>query len=233
MRRTAEWAIAIVLVGGLLAGTYARADVSANAGSISGSASQSGSASIAGSNSGGNVQSLGVSVAPVSQSVGQTVGPNTFTGGATSNSFASAPVSQSTGANSLSTGQTSLQTGSTSLQTGTTLSTNPSTTLNINSAAPLERQVQVVENKDYTIRNVPAFGLGTVYPTAPCMGSSQVGGAGVGFSIGIGTSWTDDECGIRETARSFQALGLKDDAIAVICASKYAAVAPACVARQQ
>jgi len=77
-------------------------------------------------------------------------------------------------------------------------------------------------------RNTPAFGLGNVYPTAPCMGSSQVGGSGVGFSIGIGTSWTDDECGIRETSRSFQTLGLTGDAVKVLCTSKYAAAAPVC-----
>ena len=79
-----------------------------------------------------------------------------------------------------------------------------------------------------TGRNTPSIGLGNVYPTAPCMGSSQVGGSGVGFSIGVGTSWTDDECGIRETARSFASLDLKGDAVKVLCTSKYAAVADAC-----
>jgi hypothetical protein len=61
------------------------------------------------------------------------------------------------------------------------------------------------------------------------MGSSTVGAAGVGFGLSVGSSWTDDECGIRETARSFDGMGMKSDAIKVLCASKYAAVAPACV----
>ena len=74
----------------------------------------------------------------------------------------------------------------------------------------------------------PDFTLGNVYPTAPCMGSSQIGGSGVGFSVGVGTSWTDHECGKRETARSFAAIGLKDDALAILCSSEYAAVAPIC-----
>jgi len=82
--------------------------------------------------------------------------------------------------------------------------------------------------QDRTGRNTPAFGLGTVYPTSPCMGSSQVGGSGVGFSIGVGTSWTDDECGIRETARSFQGMGLNADGLSILCTSKYAAAAPSC-----
>jgi len=79
-----------------------------------------------------------------------------------------------------------------------------------------------------TGRNTPAFGLGNVYPTAPCMGSSQVGGSGVGFSIGVGTSWTDDECGKRELARSFQNLQDTFSAKEILCSSKYADVVSAC-----
>lgn len=77
-------------------------------------------------------------------------------------------------------------------------------------------------------RNTPAIALGALYPTAPCMGTSNIGGSGVGFGFGFGTSWTDDECGIRETARSFNGLGLKDDAVSVLCTSKYAVAAPVC-----
>lgn len=80
----------------------------------------------------------------------------------------------------------------------------------------------------YEVKNVPSVFSGNVYPTSPCMGSSSVGGAGVGFGFSVGTSWTDDECGIRETSRSFNGLGLKDDAIKVLCTSKYAAAAPSC-----
>ena len=80
----------------------------------------------------------------------------------------------------------------------------------------------------YEVKNVPSVFSGNAYPTAPCMGSSTVGGAGVGFGFSVGTSWTDEECGIRETSRSFNGLGLKDDAIKVLCTSKYAAAAPSC-----
>jgi hypothetical protein len=79
-----------------------------------------------------------------------------------------------------------------------------------------------------TPRNTPSVFNGNIYPTAPCMGSTTVGGSGVGFGIGIGTSWKDDECGKRETARSFNSMGLKEDALAVLCSSEYAAVAPSC-----
>jgi len=84
-----------------------------------------------------------------------------------------------------------------------------------------------------TPKNTPDFTLGNVYPTAPCMGSSQIGGSGVGFSFGVGTSWTDHECGKRETARSFNAMGLAADALAVLCSTEYAAVAPSCASQKQ
>ena len=77
-------------------------------------------------------------------------------------------------------------------------------------------------------KNTPSVFTGNVYPTAPCMGSSTVGGAGVGFGFSVGSSWTDDECGIRETSRSFSGLGKPDDALKVLCTSKYAAAAPSC-----
>jgi hypothetical protein len=86
-------------------------------------------------------------------------------------------------------------------------------------------------NVDFNItspKNTPAVFSGNVYPTAPCMGSSTLGGAGVGFGFSVGSSWTDDECGIRETSRSFSGLGKPDDAMKVLCTSKYAAAAPSC-----
>ena len=83
----------------------------------------------------------------------------------------------------------------------------------------------------YNIRTVPDASAPNVYPTSPCMGSSSVGGSGMAFGFSVGTSWTDDECGIRETARSFAGMGLNNDAVKVLCSSKYAAVAPACMAK--
>lgn len=80
----------------------------------------------------------------------------------------------------------------------------------------------------YEVKNVPAVVSGNVYPTSPCMGGTSVGASGVGFGFSVGSSWTDDECGIRETARSFAGLGLQGDALALLCSSKYAAAAPSC-----
>ena len=110
---------------------------------------------------------------------------------------------------------------------GNTLS-NGGNSLTVN-AAPIPTQTTTrIEQSDYTVKNVPSVFSGNVYPTAPCMGSSTVGGAGVGFGFSVGTSWKDDECGIRETSRSFSGLGLKEDALKVLCTSAYAAAAPSC-----
>lgn len=76
------------------------------------------------------------------------------------------------------------------------------------------------------LANVPAVSAPNIYPTSPCMGSTSVGGSGVGFGFTLGSSWKDDDCGIRETARLF---GLNTpDGIAVACQSSYAAAAPSC-----
>jgi hypothetical protein len=85
-----------------------------------------------------------------------------------------------------------------------------------------------VQRETINVRTVPTVVTGNVYPTAPCMGSSTVGAAALGWGASVGTSWSDHECGKRETARSFQNLGLTADAIAVLCSSEYAAVAPVC-----
>jgi hypothetical protein len=79
-------------------------------------------------------------------------------------------------------------------------------------------------------KNTPSVFSGNVYPTTNCAHSATVGGAGVGFGFSIGGSYLDDECSLRETARSFQLLNMVSDAVAVLCASKYAAAAPACKA---
>jgi len=86
-------------------------------------------------------------------------------------------------------------------------------------------------NVDFNITsptNTPAVFSGNVYPTTSCAHSSTVGGSGVGFGLALGTSWTDEECSLRETARSFQLLGKTEDAVHVLCVSKFAAAAPSC-----
>jgi hypothetical protein len=110
-----------------------------------------------------------------------------------------------------------------------TLSVTPApVTLTVNEAAIPANTTQRIEQGVLNVRSVPNVFGGNVYPTAPCMGSSTVGAAALGWGASVGTSWSDHECGKRETARSFQNLGLTADAVAVLCSSEYAAVAPVC-----
>ena len=109
-------------------------------------------------------------------------------------------------------------------QGGTSTATAGSSSVTYNEA-PAAAQRNTV-----TVKNTPDLSLSNIAPTAPCMGGTSVGGTGAGFSIGIGTTWKDGDCSLRETARSFAGLGLTQDAIAILCASEYAAAAPSCVA---
>lgn len=84
---------------------------------------------------------------------------------------------------------------------------------------------QTIEAPDLS-RLAPASGIGGLYPSANCHGTSNAGGSGPGFSVQLGTSWKDEDCGIRETARLF-GVGTPDG-IAVLCSSSYAAAAPSC-----
>lgn len=70
----------------------------------------------------------------------------------------------------------------------------------------------------------------TIFPTAPCMGSSSVGATGTLFSISGGTTWTSEECMILETARSFDQAGYTADGLSVRCQGKWAKTAPSCKA---
>lgn len=82
-------------------------------------------------------------------------------------------------------------------------------------------------------KQAPSVFAPSIAPTAPCMGGTSAGGSGTGFGLNFGTSWTDDECNTRETARIFHSMGLMSDALAVICSSAYAASAPSCAGKER
>jgi len=50
-----------------------------------------------------------------------------------------------------------------------------------------------------------------------CMGSSSIGGQGVGFGLSIGTTWTDDNCRHLKNSRQLVALGYHRAATALMC----------------
>jgi hypothetical protein len=50
-----------------------------------------------------------------------------------------------------------------------------------------------------------------------CMGSSSVGGQGVGFGLSLGTTWEDEDCRRRKNARFMYNMGQDHLAIAMMC----------------
>lgn len=139
------------------------------------------------------------------------------TGGTTGGAVTSSPLSNSvstvgdvmTGASSSSVGD--LSTGSSSSQGN--ISGN--TTISTSYAAP-------------KIPVATAYSPGN-HPTAPCMGSTSLGGSAVLFSFSAGSSWEATECMTFEAARSFDQAGMREDALAIKCTSKYSAAAPSCI----
>jgi len=105
---------------------------------------------------------------------------------------------------------------------GSSSSSSSSVTFN----TPAEQRIQY--SGEYEVKGVPDAYAPQVYPTAPCMGSTSIGGSGVGFGFSAGTTWEDKDCTIRETARSFANMGMHDDAVAVLCSSEAAQAAPSC-----
>jgi len=71
------------------------------------------------------------------------------------------------------------------------------------------------------------------HPTAPCMGSTSIGGSAVLFGFSAGSSWEATECMTFEAARSFDQAGMFEDALAIKCTSKYSAAAPSCIRLRQ
>jgi hypothetical protein len=58
-----------------------------------------------------------------------------------------------------------------------------------------------------------------------CMGSSSVGGQGVGFGLSVGSTWHDGDCVRRKDARELHNMGQKAAALALMCQNEAVAAA--------
>lgn len=94
---------------------------------------------------------------------------------------------------------------------------------------PLERSTLQYDGT-YTIKNVPNIAPPNIFPTAPCMGASSLGGAVAGFGIGGGTSWIAENCEHRENARLLHAMGDVPNAKVAMCMQTTMANHPMCQA---
>ena len=84
-----------------------------------------------------------------------------------------------------------------------------------------------------TVKMAPAITAPnmTTTLTETCMGSSTVGGAGVGFGVSLGTTWTDVDCVRRLNAREIASFGDKEAAKELLCINPDVAAAYAAAGR--
>lgn len=87
------------------------------------------------------------------------------------------------------------------------------------------------QTQKYEIKNVPSVNAPDIYPTATCMGSTSGSVNVVGFGGAMGTSWIDEDCRKQEVSRAFAQMGMKEDAVSVLCSVKGAEAAPSCKQR--
>lgn len=64
-----------------------------------------------------------------------------------------------------------------------------------------------------------AFAAPLVAADDTCMGSSSVGGQGVGFGLSVGSTWHDNDCVRRKDARELHNMGQHGAALALLCQS--------------
>lgn len=155
------------------------------------------------------------------------------TGGTTGGAITSSPLSNSVSSvGNLTTGPSSSSVGD--LTTGA--STSSIGNLSTGSSSS---QGNVSGNTTISSSNVvPKIPVATAFspanhPTAPCMGSTSIGGSAVLFGFSAGSSWEATECMTFEAARSFDQAGMFEDALAIKCTSKYSAAAPSCIRLHQ
>ena len=65
-----------------------------------------------------------------------------------------------------------------------------------------------------------AYAAALTASAGTCMGSSSVGGQGVGFGLSIGATWQDDDCNRRRYSAILQSLGEPEAAIQLLCLNK-------------
>ena len=78
-----------------------------------------------------------------------------------------------------------------------------------------------VASTTQTIKNTPSIGLAALASSNDtCMGSVSAGGSGPGFSIGVGTTYKDDNCVMLKNSRELWNMGMKGAAMALMCNDK-------------
>lgn len=75
--------------------------------------------------------------------------------------------------------------------------------------------------KSTTVRNVASPDTPNVYPSAPCRIARSAGLSIAGGALSGGSSVEDVECTLRETARTFQSLGVPEMGLYLMCQNSH------------
>ena len=91
--------------------------------------------------------------------------------------------------------------------------------LSADQRAALDREAAIsIAKLGQTVKNTPGIvGSALVSSNDTCMGSVSVGGSGPGFSIGVGTTYTDDNCKMLKNSRELWNMGMKAASLALMC----------------
>lgn len=85
-------------------------------------------------------------------------------------------------------------------------------------AAGNQQAARDVAATTQTIKNTPSIGISQLTSSNDtCMGSVSAGGSGPGFSIGFGTTYTDENCKMLKNSRELWNMGMKGAAMALMC----------------
>ena len=96
-------------------------------------------------------------------------------------------------------------------------------------SAALEAQASQITTFSEERRPVNAVGIPGSFSMNECMGSSAAGFANRIISIGGSTTWKDDTCEKFKAAADLDRLGMKEDALFILCEAKIMTNAPSCV----
>lgn len=146
---------------------------------------------------------------------------NAVAAASASNTNVIAPVTVNT--NTATGGNASASNANANTATGGSVSNSGnSSNRNTNAQGQLQGQLQGQSQTITNPRQPVSSAQATALTAAPetCMGSSSIGGQGVGFGLSFGTTWTDDACQARMDARELARLGYADAARARLCQSE-------------
>jgi len=161
------------------------------------------SASVAAAQNAGNTQAI--TVAPVTTNIASDLKDQGATAAATT-SAAAIEIAR-------------IQAATAAAQLAAATEAGGSRDLSADQRAALDRAAALeIARLGQTVKNTPGIVLGQlVSSNDTCMGSVSVGGSGPGFSIGVGTTYTDDNCKLLKNSRELWNMGMKAASLALMC----------------